>query len=88
MNITVFNPNLYVQKNDKFTTGIVYMPVALAYLLSTLKSKYKINLVDLFGLAPKQNRIIGDKIVFGKDISEFNPRKFENTDIFFFMLIK
>ena len=83
MNITVFNPNLYVQKNDKFTTGIVYMPVALAYLLSTLKSKYKINLIDLFGLAPKQNRIIGDKIVFGRNISEFNPRKFENTDIFF-----
>ena len=34
MSAVFFNPQLYVQKNDKFTTGIVYMPIMLAYLIA------------------------------------------------------
>ena len=28
--IVLINPNLVVQRNDLFTTGIVYMPIGLA----------------------------------------------------------
>ena len=37
MSAVFFNPQLYVQKNDKFTTGIIYMPIILAYLISHFK---------------------------------------------------
>jgi hypothetical protein len=39
MTAVFINPQLYVQKNDKFTTGIVYMPIALAYVVSFFKKK-------------------------------------------------
>ena len=39
MNAVFLNPQLYVQRNDKFTTGIIYMPIILAYLISHFKKK-------------------------------------------------
>ena len=36
MNAVFLNPQLYVQWNDKFTTGIIYMPIILAYLISLM----------------------------------------------------
>ena len=38
MTAIFINPQLVVQKNDKFTTGIVYMPITLAYTISNFKS--------------------------------------------------
>ncbi len=37
MSVALINPNLVVQSNDTFTTGIVYMPIALAYVAATLE---------------------------------------------------
>ena len=37
MTAIFINPQLVVQKNDKFTTGIVYMPITLAYAISNFK---------------------------------------------------
>ena len=49
MSAVFFNPQLYVQKNDKFTTGIVYMPIMLAYLIAHFKNKnIKTHLCDLW----------------------------------------
>jgi len=39
MTAIFINPQLVVQKNDKFTTGIVYMPITLAYTISNFKKK-------------------------------------------------
>lgn len=37
--VVLINPNLVVQKNDPFTTGIVYMPLALAYVAAALREQ-------------------------------------------------
>lgn len=53
--ITLINPNLLVQRNDVFTTGIVYMPIGLAYFASALrKSGFCCNVIDTFGEKPNQ----------------------------------
>jgi biotin synthase-like enzyme len=51
--ILVVNPKLIVQRHDTFTTGIVYMPVSLAYICGGLQQSgvdYKV--IDLFGEKP------------------------------------
>ena len=56
MSAVFINPQLCVQKNDKFTTGIIYMPIILAYLVSHFKKKrIPLKVIDLFGLNPKNN---------------------------------
>ena len=58
MSAVFINPQLYVQKNDKFTTGIVYMPIALAYVVSFFKNNgIAVEVKDLFGQNPKKGRI-------------------------------
>ena len=44
-----------VQKNDLFTTGIVYMPIGLASTVAAVRErKNLIQVIDAFGLAPKK----------------------------------
>ena len=51
MSAVFFNPQLYVQKNDKFTTGIIYMPIILAYLISHFKKhNIETKVLDLYGI--------------------------------------
>lgn len=53
--IALLNPNLVLQRNDPFTTGIVYMPVGLAYVAATLrKAGFPCQVLDAFGEAPRQ----------------------------------
>ena len=53
--IICINPNLVLQRNDLFTTGVVYMPIGLAYFASALKTKgYPCKVVDAFGENPNQ----------------------------------
>jgi len=48
--ITLINPNLIVQSNDLFTTGIVYMPLTLAYFAGVvMQDGYSCNVIDAFG---------------------------------------
>ena len=49
MSAVFLNPQLYVQKNDKFTTGIIYMPIILAYLISHFKKQ------NVIGVEPCSN---------------------------------
>ena len=53
--VTLINPNLVVQSNDIFTTGIVYMPIGLASFVSVLRKKdVACNVIDAFGEHPNQ----------------------------------
>lgn len=51
--ITFIVPHHTFQKDDKFTTGIIYMPVQLAYVFGFLKSKnIEYQVIDVFGESP------------------------------------
>lgn len=53
--ITLINPNLVVQRSDPFTTGIVYMPIGLAYLAGVLREAgMECEVIDAFGEKPGQ----------------------------------
>ena len=55
MKFLIINPQLLFNSNDKFTTGIIYLPIALASISSNLK-KYSVShtIIDLFGNNPKK----------------------------------
>lgn len=51
--IVLVNPNLTLQRADMFTTGIVYMPVGLAYFAAALRSRgFPCCVIDAFGERP------------------------------------
>lgn len=55
MTIALINPNLVLQRRDMFTTGIVYMPIGLAYTAAALRSKaLDCRVIDAFGERPHQ----------------------------------
>lgn len=84
MSAIFINPQLYVQKNDKFTTGIVYMPIVLAYLIAHFKkNNFKTYLCDLFGSAPKKCKEDNKNLIFGESIDNFDNQLFENAKCFF-----
>ena len=62
----LINPNLLVQRNDPLTTGIVYMPIALAYLAAQLREDGVDPIViDAFARAPRRARPQGKFMVHG-----------------------
>jgi radical SAM superfamily enzyme YgiQ (UPF0313 family) len=55
MTVTLINPNLVLQRKDPFTTGIVYMPLGLAYLAASLRAAgHEVQVIDAFGEAPER----------------------------------
>lgn len=51
--IALINPNIVMQKDDFFGTGIPYMPVELAYVAASLrKHEIPFKLIDSFGANP------------------------------------
>ncbi len=51
---------------DPFTTGVVFMPIGLAYGAAALKKiNVDVEVLDLFGESPKEARRIGDYIRLG-----------------------
>ncbi|MBW8010264.1 MAG: B12-binding domain-containing radical SAM protein [Chloroflexi bacterium] len=55
MNVVLINPNLVFQANDPFTTGVVYMPVSLAYTAATLRGAgFEVRVIDAFAARPYQ----------------------------------
>ena len=59
--ITLINPNLVVQHNDIFTTGIVYMPVSLAYFAAAVRNEgFGCKVIDAFGERPNHYYIKGN----------------------------
>ncbi|HKY79462.1 MAG TPA: radical SAM protein [Anaerolineales bacterium] len=66
MSIALINPNLVVQRSDPFTTGVVYMPVTLAYLAAALRQAGReVKVVDAYAAAPRQRRQDGNFLFFG-----------------------
>ncbi len=69
--IVLINPNLIVQRNDPFTTGIVYMPIGLAYIAaSLLKAGFKLNVIDAFASKPRKTRKEGKFLILGLTYNE------------------
>ncbi len=64
--IALINPNIVMQKDDLFGTGIPYMPVELAYVASSLRKRgVPFKLIDSFGLKPMQITRQGSQLVQG-----------------------
>jgi len=84
MSAVFFNPQLYVQKNDKFTTGIIYMPIILAYLISHFKkNNIKTKVLDLYGMDPKRYKENNNSLIFGHDVSEVDQNILKDASCFF-----
>ncbi|MBN2500174.1 MAG: B12-binding domain-containing radical SAM protein [Anaerolineales bacterium] len=75
MSIALINPNLIVQRNDPFTTGIVYMPIALAYAAATLRAAgHDVTVIDAFAEAPRRARPEDKFLVLGLTYAEVLER--------------
>lgn len=69
--IALINPNIVMQKDDLFGTGIPYLPVELAYVAASLRQrKIPFRLIDSFGLRPEQVTRQGSQLVQGITTSE------------------
>ncbi len=55
--IILINPSLVVQRNDPFTTGIIYMPIGLAYTAAALREAgLPVQVIDAFAEKPRLAR--------------------------------
>jgi hypothetical protein len=73
--ITLINPNLVVQLSDPFTTGIVFMPIGLAYFAGSLrKHGFECTVLDTFGESPNSCRVEGGFLLRGLSPSELIKR--------------
>lgn len=64
--VALVNPPLTVQRSDPFTTGIVYMPITLAYAAAAIRSAgIPVRVIDAFGDAPTRARRSGRFLVVG-----------------------
>jgi anaerobic magnesium-protoporphyrin IX monomethyl ester cyclase len=75
MTIALINPNLVVQRNDPLTTGIVYMPVSLAYLAGALRNAgHAVQVIDAYAAAPRRSRRQDQFSIFGLSETEIVSR--------------
>ena len=75
MSVVLINPNLVVQKNDPFTTGVVYMPIGLAYLASALiENEISTSVIDAFAERPDCIRSEGKFWIYGLTDAEVVDR--------------
>jgi anaerobic magnesium-protoporphyrin IX monomethyl ester cyclase len=73
--IALINPNLIVQRNDPFTTGIVYMPLSLAYIAASLReAQIPIEVIDAYAQNPAQARRRQQFLVIGLTVEEVLAR--------------
>lgn len=81
MKVTLVSPHLVMSNRDLFTTGIVYMPIALSYLSAMLeKESISHQVIDVFGEDP-HHYAKKDYLLFrGMDISEFEKRISKSSD--------
>ncbi len=73
--VALVNPNLVVQRHDMFTTGIVYMPISLAYFGGILRKEgATVHVIDSFGLAPNRCRRQDDLLFRGLSAQDVSQR--------------
>lgn len=66
MSVVLINPNLVVQRDDLFTTGIVYMPIGLAYLAAALRQMgLDVKVIDAYAQNPTAAEIVGKRMFLG-----------------------
>lgn len=71
MSIVLINPNLIVQRNDPLTTGIVYMPLSLAYAAAALREAgQSVKVIDAFAENPSQTTLEEKFMVLGLHMDE------------------
>jgi radical SAM superfamily enzyme YgiQ (UPF0313 family) len=69
--IILINPNLVVQRSDPFTTGIVYMPIGLAYVAASLRAaNIPVKVIDAFAEKPYKARHDGKFMLLGLTYTE------------------
>ena len=84
MTAIFINPQLIVQKNDKFTTGIVYMPITLAYVISNFKKEnIQTKLIDLYGNNPTKCLEEDNYLIFGESIEAIDRNEFNDVNCIF-----
>lgn len=79
--VLLINPPSLFDPKDPFTTGIVYMPIGLAYLASSLKTAdVNFKVIDVFGQEPQIATTFGRFVRLGlsnqkvsQEIEEFSP---------------
>lgn len=88
MTAVFINPNLLFQRNDPLTTGIVYMPISLAYVAAALRqAKIPIKVIDAFAASPKQARKIEGFSVLGLSIEQILAEIPHDSKVFFLYAI-
>ena len=71
LRVLIINPPSLFDPKDPFTTGIVYMPIGLAYLAANLReSKIEFQVLDAFGSAPKRSSKFRNFVRLGLDNNE------------------
>lgn len=80
MSVVLINPNLVVQRSDPFTTGIVYMPISLAYLASSLQAAgFSVKVIDAYAAAPRECFSEGSFVFYGLTSEQVCQMIPENT---------
>lgn len=84
MSIALVNPNLVVQRSDPFTTGIVYMPISLAYLAAALRQAGRsVQVIDAYAADPRQKRQEGNFLFFGLTEEQILEQLPQQLDVVF-----
>ncbi len=86
--VVCINPNLVLNRRDVFTTGIVYMPIGLAYFVGELKKTgFSFQVIDAFGESPNKTWIEDEFIYRGihpsEIIEKINHGPIPKPDAFF-----
>ncbi len=83
MKFLIINPQLIFNSNDKFTTGIIYLPIALASISSYLKkNSVSHTIIDLFGNNPKKISKLNNFFVLGENIDKYSDEIKSSDGIF------
>jgi len=84
MSIALINPNLVFQNNDPFTTGIVYMPLGLAYLAANLRDAgFSVQVIDAFAQQPNRVRRQDNFCLIGLEENQVVHSLTSNTSVVF-----
>jgi len=84
MTVLLINPHLVVQRSDPFTTGIVYLPISLAYVAAYLKQVgCEVEVIDAYGENPEQAYQHGQFMIFGLNEEDILKRIPQQTGIIF-----
>jgi tRNA A37 methylthiotransferase MiaB len=85
MKVSIINPNLIVNPIDKFTTGIVYLPILIASISACLKkNNIDHKVIDLFGANPSKVKKYKSFYFFGESVKKYEREILESDVIFIY----